>query len=90
MPINRWDHRLNLADVFHNDDLTFEAKRDEIVHRIKAARFYRDDDWTLWSVVDELADTTDTDDFDNVWDAFYDWADAHRVWVETFRSRANA
>lgn len=29
----RWDHKLHLEDVFHNDDLTFEQRRDEIVRR---------------------------------------------------------
>lgn len=90
MPLNRWTHRLHLGDVFHNDDMTFEARRGAIVRRIKAARFYSDDNWTLWSVVDELADTTDPEDFDNVWDAFYDWADSNRVWVDTTRSNVPA
>ena len=27
----------------------------------------------------------DVDEFDWVWDRFYDWADANRVWVDTFK-----
>ena len=90
MPINRWGHRLNLGDVFHDDDLTFEAKRDEIVCRIKAARWYDEDDTTLWSLVDELADTEHIDEFDVVWDHLYDWFDAERVWVVTWPESARA
>lgn len=83
MPINRWNHTLALGDVFRNEDMPFEARRDEIVRRIKAARWYDEDDSTLWHVVDELADTTDPDDFDEPWDEFYDWCDANRVWIDT-------
>lgn len=83
MPVNVWTHKLNLADVFHDDALTFEVKRDTIVRRIKAARFYDADNWTLFGIVDELADTTDVEDFDYVWSEFYDWADAERVWIST-------
>lgn len=85
MPINRWDHRLQLGDVFHNEDMPFEQRRDEIVRRIKAARFYRTDDRSLSldDIVDELADAEDYDEFDDAWDSFYDYADVHRIWVET-------
>jgi hypothetical protein len=80
-----WEHQLKLADVFHNDDLTFEQKRDEIVRRIRASAWFRgchkDDD--LVCTVEELADTEDVPAFDYVWDAIYDLADADRVWIET-------
>ena len=79
-----WLHKLRLADVFHNDDLTLEQRRDEIVRRIKAAPFYDEEDYDLFYIVDELADTDTAEWMDQVWDAFYDWADINRVWVETF------
>lgn len=92
MPVNRWNHRLHLGDIFHDETRTFEQRRDEIVRRIKAAPFYDEDDLTLWSLVDELADTLDGDDFDDAWGLFYDWCDGERVWVETIRAtpRVNA
>jgi hypothetical protein len=30
-----WDQKLRLADVFHNDAMTFEQRRDAIVQRIR-------------------------------------------------------
>lgn len=78
-----WKHTLKLADIFHDDNLPFEQMRDETVRRIKAAKFYDSDDYTLFSIVDELADTDDVPYFDDVWAMFYDWADGERVWVET-------
>lgn len=82
MPV--WHHTLKLADIFHSEVHSFTDKRDIIVKRIRTAPFYSEDDWTLPGIVDELADTQDTEDFDWVWGDFYDWADVNRVWVETF------
>ena len=63
-------------------------RRDLIVGRIKMLSRYVEDheredfDEDLWWIVDEMSDVQNEDDFDMIWDAFYDWADSHRVWVE--------
>jgi hypothetical protein len=91
MPTNIWNHKLQLGDVFHNEALTIEQKRNEIVHRIKVSNFYdEENDGELWEIVDELSGVQDVDEFDAVWDRFYDWADYARVWVETFKAVAPA
>ena len=80
-----WRHTLELGDVFHNDDLTFEQKRAEIVRRIKEAPFYDPTDWDLDDVVTSLEENEDADEFDLTWDRFYDWCDSgKRVWVQTW------
>lgn len=81
-----WAHKINLADVFHNDEMTFEEKRDAIVRRIRATTWFKDYDEydDLPQLVEELADAEDTDAFDGVWDCIYDIADADRVWIATF------
>ena len=80
-----WDRKLRLADVFHNDDLTFEQKRDAIVARIRATRWFKGygeyDD--LPQFVEELADTQSPREFDGPWSCIYDIADYDRVWIET-------
>jgi len=80
-----WAHKVNLADVFHNDGLTFEQRRDTIVSRIRATRWFKDYDEydDLPQFVEELAGTEDTDEFDGPWDCIYDIADADRVWIAT-------
>lgn len=91
MPINRWDHKLQLGDVFHNEDMTFEQRRDEIVRRIKAAKFYDEDDHLLVDIVESLeCSGSDMGEFDYFWNEFYDYCDDRRIWVETIRTRANA
>lgn len=93
----QWGYKLEVGDLFQDDDMPFLAKRDGVVARIKAAPFYMDepgddhDAEELYWIVDEMADTEDVDQFDSVWDAFYDWCDwDKRVWVETMRAPEDA
>jgi hypothetical protein len=79
-----WHPTLRLGDIFHDDDMPFEAKRDEIVRRIKAQKFWNPDDFELSDTMEGLEEAEDANEFDEAWADFYDWADAHRVWVETF------
>ena len=80
-----WDGTLKLADVFHNDHLTFERKRDAIVGRIRATPWFKDKDEydDLVYLVEELAETEDNGSFNSLWSDLYDMADADRVWIET-------
>jgi len=81
----QWRHKLNLADVFHSDVLSFEDRRDIIVGRIRATTWFKDYDEgdDLPQVVEELADMQTADEFDVVWSAVYDIADADRMWIQT-------
>lgn len=86
-----WKHTLKLGDVFHAEDMTFPERRDAIVARIRAAGWFKraaaDEDfdfgYEITNIVDDLADADDPSAFDAAWEAFYDWADEQRVWVET-------
>lgn len=80
----RWRYTLDLVDVWKNDDLTLEQRRDEIVQRIRSALFWDEYDDDLVLLVDELSEVGDDGYFDHVWNAFYDWADDNDVWVATF------
>lgn len=81
-----WRHTLKLRDVFHDEDKLFVERRDAIVARIKSAAWFKradGDDDDLCAIVTDLAEAETTDDFDESWRDFYDWADENRVWVET-------
>ncbi len=84
-----WAHRIDVSHVFHNEDMTFEQRRDAIVRILRASPWLREDTgnlmhlWTLQELVDELAETRDGDEFDGPWDALYDEADYDRVWIRT-------
>lgn len=80
-----WKHTLNLKDLFHNEQLTFEQSRDAIVKRLRNSVWFKGksefDD--LPQAVTELSETSDEQEFDEVWDAIYDEADADKVWIVT-------
>lgn len=78
--MTRWTRTLDLADVFHAD-LPFIEKRDEMVKRI---RVLDPDSVEVQDLAEELGDAEDEDEWDMTWDVFYDWADANRVWVQTW------
>jgi hypothetical protein len=84
-----WLHTIDLGDIFHDHSLAFEKKRDLIVERLRAS------DWVkqahpnslVADTVDELAETFDEEEFDEVWNDLYDRADVDRVWIETLTCR---
>lgn len=80
-----WKYTLKLKDVFHNDQLTFIESRDAIVKRLRNSAWFKGkpDTDDLPQLVTELSETTDEQEFDEVWDAIYDEADADKVWIET-------
>lgn len=79
-----WTYTVDLSAVFHNDEMTFEQRRDAVVRTIRASRWYKTREVNdLFHFVDELADTTDVNEFDSVWAAIYDEANADRAWIKT-------
>ena len=82
----RWDHEVDLSDVFRNADLEFTARRDVIVERISEHAWFagRDDFDLLVHAVRLLTKAKDFGDFNRAWELVYDEADADRVWIRTF------
>lgn len=82
-----WAHTLDLRDVYHSDALGFVGRRDAIVRRIKASRWYQDRDAAgfdeFGELVDDLARTEAQAEFNEFFDAVYDQADVDRVWIQT-------
>lgn len=80
-----WEYRVHLGHVFHDEALTFEQRRDEIVRVLTRSRWVRDagEGSVLAQLVEELGDTPDPAEFDEVWDAIYDEANVDRAWIET-------
>jgi hypothetical protein len=81
-----WDRRINLRDVWRNQDMTFEERRDAVVRRLRSSGWMatHEDGDILHQLVEELAEAQDADEFDAPWDAIYDEADYDRVWIVTF------
>lgn len=74
-----WQKTLDLSDVFRGA-APFAERRDVMVARL---RTLDPNDGELQDICDDLAETTNGDEWDRPWDDFYDWADSWRVWVVT-------
>lgn len=87
-----WEYEVNVGDVFHNRDMSFTEKRDEIVKRVKASQWYADygqdsdsPEYTgLYDVVEGLSESATVVVFDTWWHELYDYADEQRAWVITW------
>jgi hypothetical protein len=83
-----WDRYVRLADVFHNEAMSFEERRDAIVARLRASQWLReehpDEGDELHQFIEELGDARNNDEFRGPWDEIYDIADVERVWISTF------
>lgn len=77
-----WDRKFDVSDVFHNESMTFEQRRDAICSRPRAHPWFAENR-ELENIVEELEFSEDGDEFDGPWDALYDEADYDRVWIET-------
>ena len=78
-----WNRKLNLASVFHAEELSFTERRDAIVRIIRASGWVEAGNWNLDSLLDGLAGSESAEEFDGWWDEIYDEADAARVWIQT-------
>lgn len=82
-----WAHTLDLRDVYHSDEPTFTERRDAIVRRIKASRWYTNRDAAgfdeFGELIENLAAADDQAEFNEYFDAVYDQADCDRVWIQT-------
>lgn len=77
-----WNHKIELGDVFHTE-MSWSEKRQAIVTRIVDSTAFCLPDWDLEEIVDEIRASEDANEFDMVWNRFYDWADRNRFWVST-------
>mgnify|MGYP003403670693 FL=1 len=77
-----WAMTLDVSDVFHREGMATVDKAKAIAARIQTHR-WADSNGFVCDLADELAEQTDPDAFDVIWDAIYDEADRDRVWVKT-------
>lgn len=80
-----WAHRIDLHVPFTDDTLHFDQQRDAIVTILRGSRWVTDSPDGSWLrvVIDNLADSDDTDEFNGWFDDLYDLADRDRVWLAT-------
>lgn len=80
-----WAETIDLKDIFNQDSMMFEDRRDSIVGQIRLSRWYKDSEECseLRECVDGISQSEDEEEFDQYWDELYDMADYGRVWINT-------
>lgn len=83
-----WKHKLNISDVFRNNEVDLAHKTEIIVGRIKKSSWYEEANYNgeLENLLEELTDAGKEDNvewWDSVWNGFYDIADDEKIWVGT-------
>ena len=83
----QWKHKVDVSDVFGPyADLPFEQRRDAVVLKLRQSPATSDglegEEFIL--LLEDLADTPNEDEFDDVWDSIYNLADTGKwLWIET-------
>lgn len=82
-----WKYKLDLKEDWQRADrkeITAKELADIVIDKITSSAFYSEQDDELQYIIEEfqgLGANDSFDDFDVVWDQFYNWADDNRVWI---------
>lgn len=80
-----WRMTIDLSDIWRNDDLGFEEKRDAVVERVSRSGWlesYDDVFDALATAIEGIKYADSFEEFDGWWDEIYDHADVDRVWIK--------
>jgi hypothetical protein len=80
-----WDLTLDLSPWFHNEELTFEQRRDAIVNKIRRSPWPNKNEEVI-DILEELAEVETSEEFNEILGDLYDIADLYedyRVWIKT-------
>ena len=83
----QWFHTLNIKEEWHqakNNEITVQQLSEIIVKKLKKIKIdsFEKDDLIMEFIEFSEDKSLDKDDFDDLWNEFYDWADSNRVWVK--------
>lgn len=84
-----WKYKINIASLWKqvkDDEILPWEFVEKFLNILKSHSCYDENDLDLQDIVEYLEDfvmlkNTDKNDFDLIWDNFYDWADEKRVWI---------
>jgi len=79
-----WSETVKVGDIFHNPELSFEQQRDQVCFRFRQSRWMRraPECEPIHEYIDELGDTEDQQEFNEVFQSVYDEADYARIWID--------
>ena len=91
-----WKFRLNISDIWKkvkNNEIPIYQFVNLFLNRLKTRNFYKElikaEDLELEDIITDfeffvIEKNEDKDEFDEIWNRFYDFADTIRLWVNIF------
>jgi putative heme iron utilization protein len=86
----KWKYKVEIGKEWNDESLSIAKKIDVIIERVQNAvpaalvEDIEDEIQELRNLQVEFGDDIEGEDFDDIWSSIYDWADANRVWINTF------
>lgn len=77
-----WAKEVYLGDVWRDEALSYEQRRDVIVERLHTSGWPAED-YLVEQLVLDISQTVDVEEFDDCWAELLDRADLARVWIDT-------
>ena len=81
-----WKYSINIKNEWQkakNGQMSIKELVKIIVPKFQKNPLNDDDLEDLLWELEQLDDTAQTSDFDEIWESIYDWADEKRVWIKT-------
>jgi len=84
-----WKYQINLSDIFENvEDQPIETTAMEIYQRftnfMDSHPSLFEDEYSVVDAIDELKYCESTEEIDSQLSELYDFADEHRIWINTW------
>jgi hypothetical protein len=95
--MNKWIYHIEIADIWKKtktDEISVYEFVELFLKRLKLKSFYKkfikEQDLELEDIILDFElfveqKNDDKEEFDDIWDRFYDWADGIRLWVNIFK-----
>jgi hypothetical protein len=79
-----WHYKIRVRETWRDENLTFAERRDTIVARLRASRWFRESSngFDLSLIADELEAAGNARTFELIWEDLYGHADHDRAWLE--------
>jgi putative heme iron utilization protein len=83
-----WKYEIDVSDVFPDDSLDVADKAliiaERIRHKFDGLELGSSERTVLHDLCDDLKLIGDEDEFDEVWEEMYVWAERNRLWIKTW------
>jgi len=85
--MTKWEYKIVISDItrnYNDDESNVNSIGKAVAERIRQSDAYKRYRHTLGEIAKKMEEVTTEAQFNRVLDEFYDFGDAHRIWIENF------